>query len=49
MMFTPSSRLLKRLPLLAGLTALVLVSTLARPTALITYGLIALAGGIGRR
>jgi hypothetical protein len=39
----------RRLPLFAGLFVVVLVSTLARPSALITYGLIALAGGLGRR
>jgi hypothetical protein len=48
-MFPLSTHLIKRLPLFAGLSALVLVSTLARPTALITYALIALAGGLGRR
>ena len=44
-----STHVIRRLPLFAGLFALVLVSTLARPSALITYGLIALAGGLGRR
>ncbi|WP_245407199.1 MULTISPECIES: hypothetical protein [unclassified Synechococcus] len=48
-MFPFSTHFTRRLPLFAALSALVLVSTLARPSALITYGLIALAGGLGRR
>jgi hypothetical protein len=48
-MFPISTYFIRRLPLFAGLSLLVLVSTLARPSALITYGLIALAGGLGRR
>jgi hypothetical protein len=49
LMFPTSTSFIRRLPLFAGLSLLVLVSTLARPSALITYGLIALAGGLGRR
>ncbi len=48
-MFLPSPRLTKRLPLLVALLSLVSLSILVRPTALITYALIALAGGFGRR
>ena len=48
-MFPTSTHLTRHLPLFAGLLVLVLVSTLARPSALMTYGLIALAGGLVRR
>ena len=48
-MFPTSTHFTRRLPLFAGLLLLVVVSTLARPSAVITYGLIALAGGLGRR
>jgi len=49
LMLKTSSQFTKRLLLLNGLLFLVMVSTLARPSAWITYGLIAIAGGMGRR
>ena len=37
------------MPLLAGLAAVVTVTVLARPTALLTFGLIALAGTLNSK
>ncbi len=48
-MVPTSTQFTRHLPLFAGLFVLVLASILARPSALITYGLIALAGGLSRR
>ncbi|MDG2215388.1 MAG: hypothetical protein P8K91_01215 [Synechococcus sp. cluster2_bin.235] len=49
LMFPTSTHFTRHIPLFAGLLVLVLVSTLARPSSLMTYGLIALAGGLVRR